>query len=213
MGTVYTITLVRHAKAPKTSPDQKDEDRVLNQVGLEQAARLGVKLRGMGMNSNAVLSSPLIRAVETLRIATGNQKAITTVPALTCATGPDSPIDIMFNELGYVPMTKYFEHPLGEHLKEWGRTALEAVIGALEPKPNQEVLVGGHAVLQNALLWAIFETLQDIQQEGTGDFRVDGAECAEKMALEINLGDAEAFKFTRACHEAGMCSCEHIKLD
>src|SRR3989344_7672076 len=96
----------------------------------------------------------------------------------------------MFNapDMGYVPLAKYFEHPLGEHLKTWGRTALEAVVTSISMKPGQKVLVGGHAVLQNALLWAIAEACREAGAQGTN--------YVEEMALQVGLGDAEAFHVT-----------------
>jgi phosphohistidine phosphatase len=56
------LVLIRHAEAAPGSPD---ELRALTPDGHEQARRLGDKLRADGVEPDAVLSSPLLRARET----------------------------------------------------------------------------------------------------------------------------------------------------
>jgi phosphohistidine phosphatase len=56
------LVLVRHAVA---APGDPDELRALTAEGHEQARRLGDKLRADGVEPDAVLSSPLLRARET----------------------------------------------------------------------------------------------------------------------------------------------------
>jgi phosphohistidine phosphatase len=56
------LVLVRHAEAAPGSPD---ELRTLTPEGHEQARRLGQQLRADGIEPDAVLSSPLLRARET----------------------------------------------------------------------------------------------------------------------------------------------------
>src|SRR3989344_4870820 len=43
--TVQTMILARHTKAPKKDSTDTDESRVLNELGLEQAKKLGLKLK------------------------------------------------------------------------------------------------------------------------------------------------------------------------
>jgi phosphohistidine phosphatase len=54
--------LVRHAEA---APGDPDELRALTPAGHEQARRLGDQLRADGVQPDAVLTSPLLRARET----------------------------------------------------------------------------------------------------------------------------------------------------
>jgi phosphohistidine phosphatase len=54
--------LVRHADA---APGDPDELRALTPEGHEQARRLGERLRAEGIEPDAVLTSPLLRARET----------------------------------------------------------------------------------------------------------------------------------------------------
>jgi phosphohistidine phosphatase len=56
------LLIVRHAEAAPGSPD---ELRTLTPAGREQARELGRRLRGQGLEADAVVSSPLLRARET----------------------------------------------------------------------------------------------------------------------------------------------------
>jgi phosphohistidine phosphatase len=56
------LVLVRHAEA---APGDPDELRALTPEGQEQAQRLGDRLRSEGVEPDAVLSSPLLRARQT----------------------------------------------------------------------------------------------------------------------------------------------------
>jgi phosphohistidine phosphatase len=56
------VVLVRHAEA---APGDPDELRALTAEGHEQARRLGERLHAEGVEPDAVLSSPLLRARET----------------------------------------------------------------------------------------------------------------------------------------------------
>jgi phosphohistidine phosphatase len=56
------LVLVRHAEA---APGDPDELRTLTPGGHEQARMLGERLRAQGVEPDAILSSPLLRARET----------------------------------------------------------------------------------------------------------------------------------------------------
>ncbi|MES1247887.1 MAG: histidine phosphatase family protein [Actinomycetota bacterium] len=56
------LVLVRHAEA---APGNPDELRQLTPAGREQARRLGDELRAQGIEPDAVVASPLLRALET----------------------------------------------------------------------------------------------------------------------------------------------------
>jgi phosphohistidine phosphatase len=56
------VVIVRHAEAAPGSPD---ELRPLTPAGREQARRLGDELRERGIEADAVVTSPLLRARET----------------------------------------------------------------------------------------------------------------------------------------------------
>jgi phosphohistidine phosphatase len=56
------LVIVRHAEAAPGSPD---ELRTLTSAGREQARALGRRLRAEGLEPDAIVSSPLLRARET----------------------------------------------------------------------------------------------------------------------------------------------------
>ncbi|MGH2450501.1 MAG: SixA phosphatase family protein, partial [Candidatus Limnocylindria bacterium] len=56
------LYLVRHAEAAQGEPD---ELRPLTAAGREQARSLGVRLRVVGVQPDAILTSPFLRARET----------------------------------------------------------------------------------------------------------------------------------------------------
>jgi phosphohistidine phosphatase len=58
------LLIVRHAEA---EPGEPDELRTLTPAGHEQARALGQRLREQGVEPDAVVSSPLLRARETAR--------------------------------------------------------------------------------------------------------------------------------------------------
>jgi phosphohistidine phosphatase len=62
------LVIVRHAEAAPGSPD---ELRPLTPAGREQARSLGLQLRAEGVEPDAVVSSPLLRARETAAALTG----------------------------------------------------------------------------------------------------------------------------------------------
>ncbi len=62
------LVIVRHADA---APGAPDELRPLTPAGREQARSLGVRLREQGIEPDAVVSSPLLRARETAAALAG----------------------------------------------------------------------------------------------------------------------------------------------
>jgi phosphohistidine phosphatase len=60
------VTLIRHAEAGDDAP--RDESRALTVRGRADARRLGRALEGRGVRFSLVVSSPLVRAVQTAEI-------------------------------------------------------------------------------------------------------------------------------------------------
>jgi len=82
-----TIYLIRHAEAvPHGDPNFEDDDRPLLDLGRRQSRQLGAALMARGIHFDAVLSSPLPRALATaeeILFAMGpNTPEIQTHPAL-----------------------------------------------------------------------------------------------------------------------------------
>lgn len=66
-----SLTLLRHAKSERDSPDGSDVSRSLNDRGRADAARMGEKMRKLGLCYDLVLASPAQRVVETLEAVGG----------------------------------------------------------------------------------------------------------------------------------------------
>lgn len=185
---VSVLILARHGKAV-AADGKPDAERELNELGIRQAKALGLCIQNCGIN--AVLSSPLKRVMNTVRIATnGSGLSIRPITELTCSDDPRDPLMVMWLELGNVPITRYFAHDLGKHLKDWGRTALSAIIRELQNGGSgQKVLIGGHALLQNALLWAISEDL-------FYNMRTNWRILEEMARTPLNEGEAFSVEFS-----------------
>jgi phosphohistidine phosphatase len=64
-----TLSLLRHAKSSWADPAASDFDRPLNRRGQAAARAMGHEIRTLGLEYDAVLASPALRVVETLRVA------------------------------------------------------------------------------------------------------------------------------------------------
>ncbi|HUH05933.1 MAG TPA: histidine phosphatase family protein [Kofleriaceae bacterium] len=65
------IYLVRHAQAVSAGPGLTDADRFLSADGRETARYVGGKLREEGIEVPSLLTSPLVRAVQTAELLAG----------------------------------------------------------------------------------------------------------------------------------------------
>jgi phosphohistidine phosphatase len=61
-----SLTLLRHAKSERDSPDGSDFARSLNERGRADAVRMGEEMRKLGLRHDLALASPAQRVVETL---------------------------------------------------------------------------------------------------------------------------------------------------
>lgn len=184
------LILARHGNAEKL-PGGKDADRQLSEKGKQQAEKLGAALEGY--HFDVIVSSPLTRASDTAMIATGRPGEFREIVHLN-ELAPDTddkncPLNIMFEKLMYSPLAKYYEHELADHLKTWGRVALQAIVDhirSLGLKDRARVFVGGHAVCQNAVAWALAEILERDGVVSHGELT-----C---LAMDTMLGEAQAIE-------------------
>ena len=63
------LTLFRHAKTERESTTGRDFDRVLNERGEKDAARMGAEIRTLGFDYDLILVSPAARAAQTAELA------------------------------------------------------------------------------------------------------------------------------------------------
>ncbi len=61
-----TLTLLRHAKSSWDDPAARDFDRPLNARGQKAAITMGREMRALGLAFDAMVSSPAVRAIETV---------------------------------------------------------------------------------------------------------------------------------------------------
>lgn len=61
------LTLLRHAKSGWDDPVSRDFDRPLNKRGRKAARVIGRAMRDEGLSFDAIIASPAVRVVETLR--------------------------------------------------------------------------------------------------------------------------------------------------
>jgi len=80
------LYFLRHANAGESIPNPKqDEKRPLDELGVEQSKRMGRMLSTLGVEVEAIISSPLVRATQTAALAAaelGFQKSLLMVDAL-----------------------------------------------------------------------------------------------------------------------------------
>jgi phosphohistidine phosphatase len=73
------IYLLRHAEAEEQRPGRPDEGRELTEKGQQQAQRAAEWMKAQGIEVEAIISSPLLRAVQTARpVAEALGKAVVT---------------------------------------------------------------------------------------------------------------------------------------
>jgi len=63
-----TLFLLRHAMAADKTIDQKDFDRELNSVGLQNSTRMGINFSNKSISFDMILSSPAVRASQTANL-------------------------------------------------------------------------------------------------------------------------------------------------
>jgi phosphohistidine phosphatase len=92
------VFLFRHGRAVDETATLADEHRYLNAVGRRRAREVGAKLAAEGVELDAVLTSPLVRAVQTAELVAervGFLGEIETLPQL----GPGIPSRLVAVEL------------------------------------------------------------------------------------------------------------------
>ena len=59
------LFLLRHARAEEKQPGQKDFDRNLSAIGLQNATRMGMNFKKKNLQFDIIISSPAVRAITT----------------------------------------------------------------------------------------------------------------------------------------------------
>lgn len=185
LSTIASITILRHGNAAKAAEGQADSTRALTEKGARQAKALGQALEGYEMDF--VLSSPYLRAEDTVNIVTGVIPI--TLDILGIDENPENPLNVMFKDLAYSPLIGdqgkmgYYEHALGSYLKTWARASVEAIIRNVQSSKIDalHLVVGNHAVMSNALIDEICKAL---------------GHSSPECVTHYNLGEAQALRLT-----------------
>ncbi len=171
----FSIIEIIHEGNSSITKGENDCERQLSEKGIEQAKSIGRKQSGGRFD--AVFASPLVRAHETARIATGRED-IVTLTSLDVSNDPSDPINVMSAMLRYAPLGEYFKHELAEHLRERARNALSETVAASGSIQRQDgrpkVFIGTSGILQAAIAWAIGEVLAK-----------DGIKSGEDLQMKV----------------------------
>ncbi|HRQ73720.1 MAG TPA: histidine phosphatase family protein [Phycisphaerales bacterium] len=90
------LWIIRHGKAEQDSPTGRDEHRLLRDRGRRQAQWLGETLRDSDTPPTLILSSGLLRAIETARIIQGSLGCSLLVePALETGHDADEALELI----------------------------------------------------------------------------------------------------------------------
>lgn len=194
-----SLDLARHGNAPRIegipTHDLRNHNRPLSGLGRRQAVRT---LEKMGSRVyDLVVASPLARAKETAEIITSVNPEV--LECLGWDPTPGTSLISLFARMGergraYAPLSEYFAQPDADVLKEWVWNALLGIVLRAEQQSAYlggpiSMFIGGHAICQEAVAWAIGEVL--IQGS-----RLGGEGMQHRMlSMTESLGEAEVLGF------------------
>lgn len=165
-----TFLFGRHAHTNKKTEGGQDIARTLSETGKQQAVALEAKL-ARSYSINQVITSTAERTIATasivLRSIRGQRFDSDSIPSLYTLPNKDEAalLDKMFAELGHAPLAKYVEHAHAEVIHKLARGAREDILAILgDIIDEQEVLIMGHAIVQNALILQMFPPNPDITE-------------------------------------------------
>lgn len=150
------VFLVRHAQAIEAGPRRSDEARFLTPDGRATARKVGARLAEEGMRFDAVLTSPLVRAVQTAELMAQSIGFVGVVESFF-ALAPGAPPRLVAEELA--------SH--GEAVAVFGHEPTISALGAfLTGQPSFPPFRPGQVVLLERGIpqWAIRpDTLEKIE--------------------------------------------------
>ncbi len=165
------LKVFRHSKAPSI-PGRPDSERILSPEGINLAEDRRTSLGSF--RPDLVIASPFIRAVNTAIIVTGfPDKAIVRCPELIYDSDSEmgQTLDRMYEELGNVPLGRYWKHAESGALTRWANKAETSLRKILSEHGNPEnVAVFGHGILSNAMLEAYLYHLRNHEYVIQDDF-------------------------------------------
>jgi len=172
---------VRHGNTTKA---ERDEDRVLTEVGKDQARWFRSKTRELGLAPfDLVLSPPATRAKQTAAIvAPWGVPMMVELPELGVEIPGENGarLNEVYSRLGYAPLADYLRELDMDYIMSRYAKAANAAIDAAVAKAGyaERVLVVGHSIMLNAI--------------GAGVDRLN-AQSAAPLLSSTSLGECEGF--------------------
>lgn len=139
------LYFMRHAEAEDAGPGQSDADRRLTDKGLARTREAAAALQSMGTTLDLILTSPLVRAVQTAAIV-GRTLRVRVVPVEALAGPSVDDLRTMFEEHGrpanlmVVGHEPDFSHLVGELI---GDGQVEMKKGAIACLDATAIVRGG----------------------------------------------------------------------
>lgn len=170
---VQKVWMYRHARAVSVQPNapfRVDVARRLTDEGRSAALKLRETLELQGVEFVAVGASPVIRAVETAAImAHRPTDRVTPIRALippdSRRGGDASRINFLYDNIGDAPLRGYRTLPGDDRVMDaYGARTWNAVRRFLRASPPGDILIVGHAVLTQAILFAAIKGTKTHQQ-------------------------------------------------
>lgn len=157
------FVFARHGQAHPAKIGQQDQDRSLNETGIEQAKKLEQALINMAFD--LALISPTNRNWQTAEIVLKDMPPeMMELEALL--NHPDGQVNAtikaMYEELGHTTFRAYLRHPNAEALRVFAAQAASEIEGEVALRADEatafDVFVSGNSVLMNAIISEMFPT-------------------------------------------------------
>lgn len=165
----------------------------LDSNGIRQAELARNRIRDLGLSFDAVYSSPISRALETVKIVTGlpEEEIVTDDRLMEMDFGPldGTPFDRHAPQVGHLfDDPEHYVPPRGAESYEQLEQRLASFYEELEMKrPGKTILVGCHGcAIRLTLVWMGYLKLSDIWKQGIGN-------CA---LIETRVGEDHHFTVT-----------------
>ncbi len=157
------FVFARHGQADPAKIGQQDQDRPLNETGIEQAKSLERML--VNMVFDLALISPTNRNWQTAEIVLEDMRPeMMELEALLNHQDGSVNADIkaMYEELGHSTLRAYLRHPKAEALRSFAEHAAREIESEVALRADEatafDVFVSGNSVLMNAIISEMFPT-------------------------------------------------------
>lgn len=202
------IYILRHGETSWNARHlfQGQVDTTLDDNGRAQAAQAKKRIQSLGLSFDAVYSSPISRAVETVEIVTGlpREKIVLDDRLKEMNFGPldGTPFDLHAPQVGHL-----FDDPV-HYIPPEGAESYDQLENRLasfytelaQKRPGRSILVGCHGcAIRLTMVWMGYLKLGGIWKQGIGN-------CA---LIEVRLDADNIFTVTNICNTQDFIAEEH----